>query len=93
MLQIAIGIILGCCAIGAGIALVAGIGPGTFPCFAPSNETERKMKEVPIMLQIAIGIILGCCAIGAGSVKVRLWPRLARPSAASLKAEAPSLPP
>ena len=27
MLEIAIGIILGCCALGAGIAMIAGIGP------------------------------------------------------------------
>ena len=28
MLEIAIGIILGCCALGAGTAMIAGIGPG-----------------------------------------------------------------
>ena len=28
MLEIAIGIIIGCCALGAGIAMIAGIGPG-----------------------------------------------------------------
>ena len=28
MLELAIGIILGCCALGAGIAMIAGIGPG-----------------------------------------------------------------
>ena len=27
-MEIAIGIILGCCALGAGIAMIAGIGPG-----------------------------------------------------------------
>ena len=28
MLELAIGIILGCCALGAGMAMIAGIGPG-----------------------------------------------------------------
>ena len=28
MMELAIGIILGCCALGAGIAMIAGIGPG-----------------------------------------------------------------
>ena len=28
MLELAIGIILGCCALGAGCAMIAGIGPG-----------------------------------------------------------------
>ena len=28
MLELAIGIILGCCALGAGLAMIAGIGPG-----------------------------------------------------------------
>lgn len=28
MLELAIGIILGCCALGAGVAMIAGIGPG-----------------------------------------------------------------
>ena len=28
MTELAIGIILGCCALGAGIAMIAGIGPG-----------------------------------------------------------------
>ena len=28
MLELAIGIILGCCALGAGAAMIAGIGPG-----------------------------------------------------------------
>ena len=57
MLEIAIGIIIGCCALGAGIAMIAGIGPGigegnavAKACEAIGRQPESKGSVTSTML-------------------------------------------
>ena len=47
MLELAIGIILGCCALGAGCAMIAGIGPGIGEgnCAAAACEAVGRQPE------------------------------------------------
>ena len=59
-MELAIGIILGCCALGAGIAMIAGIGPGigegqavAFACEAIGRQPESKGAVTTTM-------IMGC---------------------------------
>ena len=59
-MELAIGIILGCCALGAGLAMIAGIGPGigegnavAKACEAIGRQPECKGDVTPTML-------LGC---------------------------------
>jgi len=59
-MEIAIGIILGCCALGAGIAMIAGIGPGigegnavASACAAIGRQPESKSAVTSTM-------IMGC---------------------------------
>ena len=44
-MEIAIGIILGCCALGAGIAMIAGIGPGIGEAVAKACEAIGRQPE------------------------------------------------
>lgn len=60
MLELAIGLILGCCALGAGIAMIAGIGPGigegqavAYACEAIGRQPESKGAVTTTM-------IMGC---------------------------------
>ena len=53
MFELAIGIILGCCALGAGIAMIAGIGPGigegnavAKACEAIGRQPESKSAKI-----------------------------------------------
>ena len=57
MTALAIGIILGCCALGAGIAMIAGIGPGigegnavAKACEAIGRQPEAKSEVTSTML-------------------------------------------
>ena len=57
MLEIAIGIILGCCALGAGTGMIAGIGPGfgegnavAKACEAIGRQPECKGDDTTTML-------------------------------------------
>ncbi len=57
MLELAIGIILGCCALGAGCAMIAGIGPGigegnavAKACEAIGGQPESKGAVTSTML-------------------------------------------
>ena len=47
MLELAVGIILGCCALGAGMAMIAGIGPGIGEgnCAAKACEAVGRQPE------------------------------------------------
>ena len=45
MLELAIGIILGCCALGAGIAMIAGIGPGIGEGICGSKAVEAVGRQ------------------------------------------------
>ena len=45
MLELAIGIILGCCALGAGCAMIAGIGPGIGEGNAVASALEAGVRS------------------------------------------------
>ena len=60
MLQIAIGIILGCCAIGAGIALIAGIGPGIGEGYAVGKACEAIGRQPECKGTVQSTMLLGC---------------------------------
>ena len=60
MLEIAIGIILGCCAIGAGIALIAGIGPGIGEGQAVAKACEAVGRQPESRSAVTSTLILGC---------------------------------
>ncbi len=60
MLELAIGIILGCCAIGAGIALIAGIGPGIGEGYAVGKACEAIGRQPECKSSVTSTMILGC---------------------------------
>ena len=60
MLEIAIGIILGCGAIGAGIALIAGIGPGIGEGQAVAKACEAVGRQPESRSAVTSTLILGC---------------------------------
>ena len=58
-MEIAIGIILGCCALGAGIAMIAGIGPGVGQGYAAGKATEAVGKRPKLQSAILRTMLLG----------------------------------
>ena len=60
MLQIAIGIILGCCALGAGMAMIAGIGPGIGEGNAVGKALEGMARQPEMAGTLRTNMILGC---------------------------------
>ena len=60
MLELAIGIILGCCALGAGIAMIAGIGPGIGECNAVASACEAIGRQPESKSEVTSTMILGC---------------------------------
>ena len=60
MLEIAIGIILGCCALGAGIAMLAGIGPGIGEGNAVASACEAVGRQPEAKGEVTSTMILGC---------------------------------
>ncbi len=60
MIELAIGIILGCCAIGAGIALIAGIGPGIGEGQAVAKACEAVGRQPESKSDVTSTLILGC---------------------------------
>ena len=60
MIELAIGIILGCCAIGAGIALIAGIGPGIGEGQAVAKACEAVGRQPESKSAVTSTLILGC---------------------------------
>lgn len=60
MLEIAISIILGCCAIGAGIALIAGIGPGIGEGNAVAKACEAIGRQPESRGSVTSTMIMGC---------------------------------
>ena len=59
MLEIAIGIILGCCALGAGIAMIAGIGPAIGEGFVCKAAVEGISRNPEAAGTIRSTMILG----------------------------------
>ena len=60
MLQIAIGIILGCCALGAGVAMVAGIGPGVGEGNAVAKACEAIGRQPESKGAVTTTMLMGC---------------------------------
>ena len=60
MLEIAIGIILGCCALGAGAAMIAGIGPGIGEGNAVAKACEAIGRQPEAKSQVTSTMIMGC---------------------------------
>ena len=60
MLELAIGISLGCCALGAGIAMIAGIGPGIGEGNAVAKACEAIGRQPEAKGQITSTMLMGC---------------------------------
>ena len=60
MLELALGIILGCCALGAGVAMVAGIGPGIGEGNAVGAACEAIGRQPEAQSNITSTMIMGC---------------------------------
>jgi F-type H+-transporting ATPase subunit c len=59
-MEIAIGIILGCCALGAGIAMIAGIGPGIGEGNAVAKACEAIGRQPESKGAVTTTMIMGC---------------------------------
>ena len=60
MLELAIGIILGACALGAGTAMIAGIGPGIGEGNAVSKACEAIGRQPESKGDVTSTMIMGC---------------------------------
>ncbi|MBO5211945.1 MAG: ATP synthase F0 subunit C [Clostridia bacterium] len=60
MLELAIGIIVGCCALGAGIAMVAGIGPGIGEGNAVAKACEAIGRQPESKGAVTSTMLMGC---------------------------------
>ena len=60
MLELAIGIILGCCALGAGAAMIAGIGPGIGEGNAVASACEAICRQPESTGQVTTTMLMGC---------------------------------
>ena len=60
MLELAIGIILGCCALGAGAAMIAGIGPGIGEGNAVASACESIGRQPESKGQVTTTMLMGC---------------------------------
>lgn len=59
-MELAIGIILGMCALGAGVAMVAGIGPGIGEGNAVAKACEAIGRQPECKSQVTSTMIMGC---------------------------------
>ncbi|MBR4434837.1 MAG: ATP synthase F0 subunit C [Clostridia bacterium] len=59
-MELAIGIILGCCALGAGIAMIAGIGPGIGEGQAVAKACEAIGRQPEAKSEVTSTMIMGC---------------------------------
>lgn len=60
MLELAIGIILGSCALGAGIAMIAGIGPGIGEGNAVAKACEAIGRQPESKGSVTTTMLMGC---------------------------------
>ena len=60
MVEIAIGIILGCCTLGAGIAMIAGIGPGIGEGNAVAKACEAIGRQPESRSAVTTTMLMGC---------------------------------
>ena len=59
-MEIAIAIVLGCCALGAGIAMIAGIGPGIGEGYAVGKACEAIGRQPECKGTVQSTMLLGC---------------------------------
>ena len=59
-MEIAIAIILGCCALGAGIAMIAGIGPGIGEGNAVAKACEAIGRQPECKGDVTSTMLMGC---------------------------------
>ena len=59
-MELTIGIILGCCALGAGIAMIAGIGPGIGEGNAVAKACEAIGRQPESQGAVRSTMIMGC---------------------------------
>ena len=60
MLELSIGIILGCCALGAGTAMIAGIGPGIGEGNAVAKACEAIGRQPECKGSVTTTMLMGC---------------------------------
>lgn len=60
MLELAIGIILGCCGLGAGMAMIAGIGPGIGEGNAVAKACEAIGRQPESKGAVTTTMLMGC---------------------------------
>lgn len=59
-MELAIGIILGCCALGAGLAMIAGIGPGIGEGNAVAKACEAIGRQPESKGSVTTTMLMGC---------------------------------
>ena len=59
-MELAIGIILGCCALGAGLAMIAGIGPGIGEGNAVAKACEAIGRQPEAKGDVTTTMLMGC---------------------------------
>ena len=59
-MELAIGIILGCCALGAGTAMIAGIGPGIGEGNAVAKACEAIARQPESKGEVTTTLLMGC---------------------------------
>ncbi len=59
-MELAIGIILGCCALGAGVAMIAGIGPGIGEGYAVGEACKAIGRQPECKGTVTSTMIFGC---------------------------------
>ena len=59
-MELAIGIILGCCALGAGMAMIAGIGPGIGEGNAVAKACEAIGRQPECKGPVTTTMLMGC---------------------------------
>ena len=59
-MELAIGIILGCCALGAGLAMIAGIGPGIGEGNAVASACEAIGRQPESKSAVTTTMLMGC---------------------------------
>ena len=59
-MELAIGIILGCCALGAGLAMIAGIGPGIGEGNAVAKACEAIGRQPESKGAVTTTMLMGC---------------------------------
>ncbi len=59
-MELAIGIILGCCALGAGLAMIAGIGPGIGEGNAVASACQAIGRQPESKGSVTTTMLMGC---------------------------------